>query len=97
MSSLAQRRKEQAEEKERVKNRLATMEPLLQHTYVRLDESPADRAIAQAAAQQSAGAIVPVGDVPPPPAGEAGGLQELTVIKLKNTMTEEQSTATLKK
>lgn len=76
MSSLAQRRKEQAEEKERVKNRLATMEPLLQHTYVRLDESPADRAIAQAAAQQSAGAIVPVGDVPPPPAGEAGGLQE---------------------
>ena len=81
MSSLAQRRKEQAEEKERVKNRLATMEPLLQHTYVRLDESPADRAIAHAAAQQlaaqqSAGAIVPVGDVPPPPAGEAGGLQE---------------------
>ena len=54
MSSLAQRRKEQAEEKERVKNRLATMEPLLQHTYVRLDESPADRAIAHAAAQQLA-------------------------------------------
>ena len=36
MSSLAQRRKAHAEEKERVKNRLAAMELLLQNTYVRV-------------------------------------------------------------
>jgi hypothetical protein len=78
MSSLEERRRAHAAEKERVKNRLATMEPLLQNTYIRQEPSPVDAALGNHAAEMAkreAAAIVTV--PPPPPAGEVGGLQEV--------------------
>jgi hypothetical protein len=60
-----------------VTNRLATMEPLLQHTYVRQPaESPQEAAIRNHRAEQDSAAIVPVRSPTPPPAGEVGGLQQ---------------------
>lgn len=53
MSSLEERRRARAEEKERVKNRLAAMEPLLAHTYVRQEESPQQAALRRHAAEVS--------------------------------------------
>lgn len=56
------------------------MEPLLQHTYVRQPEqSPQEAAIQRYRAEKQerdSASIVPVGSPPPPPAGEAGGLQQ---------------------
>ena len=68
--SLEERRRAQREEKERVKSRLATMEPLLQNTYVRQPPSPASAAIGNFAAERAARERSIVAVPPPPPPGE---------------------------
>ena len=77
MDALEERRRVHREEKERVTNRLAGMEPLLQNTYVRQPPSPRDTAIGNHAAERArreAASVVTV--PPPPPPGETTPLKQ---------------------